>query len=416
MVPLVVALAVLARRDEARWAWGGVVVACLLSMVFTGSRAAWGALLVAGLVATAVVLRTERSEWAALRRVVSRALPFALAAVVAAVVALTALGTARNTRPENVRSYTDTLLYTFNLRLPLADRLKGRTELWNAAGRMVLDRPLTGIGIGRYYKDVSAYAPDSAELIRPQENAHNYFLQVAAELGLPGLLLLVSLVTVPLGAALRLARHQAAPPVTRIIIGAAAAGLLAHLLTWLTGHPLLIRDGQISFWPLVALVLLGAPPLAVADRRVAWPRWAVATAACAVMVSVPFRAAAEVARVDLSRTPVGVYDVERDAEGRSFRWTGERAVLYVPATARSFTLEVRALAPFAQTVDVRSDGTLVDRLSLTDHSWRTFRYQLRPAAVTRRFHRFELHVSPTWVPASRDDRTLGIVLGHWSWE
>jgi hypothetical protein len=133
------------------------------------------------------------------------------------------------------------------------------------------------------------------------------------------------------------------------------------------------------------------------------------------MVSVPFRAAADAARVDLSRAPQGLYDPEVDAEGRSFRWSGDRTVLYVPTSARSLQWSLRSLAPFPQKVVVLQNGVVVDELKLVDHSWREFRYVLPDRASSQRFHRFELQVSPTWVPPD-DTRELGVVVGDWSWK
>ncbi|MFN8058345.1 MAG: O-antigen ligase family protein [Vicinamibacterales bacterium] len=415
MLPIVGASALLARsRDERLW-WTGVGAATVAATVLTGSRAAWAAIVLSGGVALLLALRAERPRWLQSAERARRLVAGGVLVTLAMVAVLSVMGTARNFRHEQVRNYGDALLYTFNLRLPLQERLKGRTALWGAAVRMVAGQPLTGVGIGRYYKDLASYVPDSEYLIRPQENAHNYFLQVAAELGLPGLLLLVSLIALPLWTM----RRSFDPNVSRarrLIACGAGTGVLAHVLTWLTGHPLLIRDGQLTFWPLVGLVLVCAPAPVALDWRWRWPRWVVATTALAFVVSVPVRAATEVDRIDLSRVPLGVYDPEVDREGQSFRWTRDRAVVYIPTTARTFVLPVRSLAPFTQKVQVLRNGVVVDELELADHNWRTFRYQLTVASgATRRFHRFELRVSPSWTPPN-DGRLLGVVIGELSWD
>lgn len=402
MVPLCLALATVdANRGRRQW-WWVVATVVILATLFTGSRAAWLAALCGG---AWWLLRTHPPS----RRVVIRVAVAAFGVVLLA----TLVGTLRDVRPVGARSYLDMALYTVNLRVPMEDRLKGRPELWRAAAKMVVDRPLTGVGIGRYYKEVSAYATQPDELIRPQENAHNYFLQVAAELGVPGIVVFVALVALPF-AVWRLHQTQPGGLPPSPWLPAAAAGIAAHVLTWLTGHPLLIRDGQMTFWPLVSLALLAAPGDMCRRWQWRWPPIAVAASLGIVVLTGQVAADVNVARVDLSRAPLGVYDTEVDPRGQSFRWTKERASLYVPSSSRTFTLTMRSLAPFPQTVSVMLDGARVDELTFAGHEWRTSRYQLPVNTRAARFHRFDLVVTPTWRPRN-DDRVLGILLGDVSW-
>lgn len=401
MVPLVFALATVDRDRDRRKLWWAIVAIVILATLFTGSRAAWLAALAGGV----WWLLCEHPQS---RRAVTR---LGLAAF-GVVVLATLVGTLRDVRPVGARSYLDMALYTVNLRVPMQDRLKGRPELWRAAAKMAADRPFTGVGIGRYYKEVSAYATRPDELIRPQENAHNYFLQVAAELGVPGIVVFFALVALPFAVWRSLPRQSGGPPSPWLT--AAVAGIAAHVLTWLTGHPLLIRDGQMTFWPLVALALLAAPADMHRRWQWRWPNAAVVAALGIVMLTGRLAADVNVARVDLSRAPLGVYDTEVDPRGQSFRWTKERASFYVPSSSRTFTLTMRSLAPFPQTVSVMLDGARVDELAFAGHEWRTSRYQLPMNARAARFHRFDLVVAPTWRPPN-DDRVLGILLGDVSW-
>jgi putative inorganic carbon (HCO3(-)) transporter len=71
---------------------------------------------------------------------------------------------------------------------PTLGGLEGRLEVWSRAIYMVQDFPFTGIGLGAFTEVADRlypfflYAPGSVE------HAHNLFLQVAADLGLPGLI------------------------------------------------------------------------------------------------------------------------------------------------------------------------------------------------------------------------------------
>jgi hypothetical protein len=339
---------------------------------------------------------------------------------------LSAYATARNVRFADQRSYLDTLLYTLNVRTPFEERLKGRGALWAAGWRMVREHPLDGIGIGRYFKEVYAYAPNPRRLIRPQENAHNYPLQVAAELGVPGLLCLLALFGAAAGGGWRAARSGATPAVRRLGL-AAAAGTGAFFLTCLTGHSLLLREGQLTFWVLAGVgLLLGrghAPPPAAAtpaDRAALRARLgrlgaaSVPAAAALLLATLPLRVESQLARIDLSRLPSGVYDEERSRSGDAFRWTEPKATFHIPARARAVRFTLRAAAPFPQTLRVVHDGRVVDLVRLDDHLWRTLRYVLPQARDGVRFRRFELHVTPAWRPAG-DPRDLGVMVRSVEW-
>jgi putative inorganic carbon (hco3(-)) transporter len=78
-----------------------------------------------------------------------------------------------------------------------------RLILWKAAFRMIRERPLTGIGLGRFSSVVGGYT--EVELSKEDPNdAHNAFILIAAEMGLPALALVLVLLLSFLLTALRL--------------------------------------------------------------------------------------------------------------------------------------------------------------------------------------------------------------------
>ena len=130
-------------------------------------------------------------------------------------------------------------LYPENRNNKVAGSLDGRKELAIAALRMSAAHPVFGIGIGRFYDLSDEYGrPQLPSVLSPgstRENSHNNFLQVLGELGLTGLAALLWLLTVALLPAIRAARAGVGLPAS----AALAAGAIAYVLTWLTGHPLL---------------------------------------------------------------------------------------------------------------------------------------------------------------------------------
>src|SRR5205085_2072334 len=69
-----------------------------------------------------------------------------------------------------------------------------RAELWSRAMSMLQDFSFTGVGLGMYGKVANVLYPFF--LIPPDAemgHAHNHFLQVAVDLGIPGLVIYTTL-------------------------------------------------------------------------------------------------------------------------------------------------------------------------------------------------------------------------------
>jgi O-antigen ligase len=160
-------------------------VVCLGGILFTLSRS--------GLLALAVVLLVGMflaGRWR------GRALLIAAAAAVCALVYVAAFTTPYERD-----------------RLTRVQGGAGRVDLWRIGWRMAEDKPLTGVGGGNYQlvspqyllTKPGAIVRDDFILERPKQT-HNIYLQTVAELGIPGLLLLLSVIGFALLCMLRAAR------------------------------------------------------------------------------------------------------------------------------------------------------------------------------------------------------------------
>jgi O-antigen ligase len=133
----------------------------------------------------------------------------------------------------------------------------GRFDLYTRGLNMIRSRPLLGHGIGSFYSDSVRYAPPHDLLNRRPEFAHNIFIQVAAEQGLPAMILLVVL----LGLAFRngwSAWRQASLPYSADCLAALGLtlGLAAYIQTCLTSNSLLIYAGHpLIFWFIAATLV-----------------------------------------------------------------------------------------------------------------------------------------------------------------
>jgi O-antigen ligase len=132
-----------------------------------------------------------------------------------------------------------------------------RGEFLQTSLGMMATAPLAGVGIGTYYERSSQFMTPALRAIYGHENAHNYFMQTWAELGLIGLLAFLWWLGRALGAGWMRVRAEGWSGQAF----AAVCGCGMYLLTCVTGHPFLVVEVAVLFWAtLGATVALGAEP------------------------------------------------------------------------------------------------------------------------------------------------------------
>jgi len=106
--------------------------------------------------------------------------------------------------------------------------LLGRGSLWGAAIRMIEDKPLTGVGAGEYDYHYREYTPGWLDRF-PRGQAHNGWLQIGAQAGIPGIVAFTAWLAASLGAvggAIRRARGE----LPRLVAAGAMAILIAFTM------------------------------------------------------------------------------------------------------------------------------------------------------------------------------------------
>ena len=300
---------------------------------------------------------------------------------------------------------------------------------------MVASRPLFGVGVGGYYLWSVHFSPPELLEIFYRENAHNYFLQIAGELGLVGLATFLWLLCAALWSAWPGARVIRNDPVNFGLI----TGVVAFLLTCLSGHPLIIPEVIYPFWIALGLAVgvanaanaltpeaaarlegeAGSPAQHLTSASTPARRWVVVSLVVFLCASIPARVAREISDVDLTRVAYGFHAWEEDQAGTRFRWSGRRARLHVSGEARTIELPLRGRAEDAVRpldVDLFLDGQPTLRMQLTDDSWQYARLEI-PAAAEPKIRRIDLYVGRTFVPrnsisGSTDARELGVQVGE----
>jgi putative inorganic carbon (HCO3(-)) transporter len=139
----------------------------------------------------------------------------------------------------------------------VATSSSGRSDEWRIALRMLRNHPLNGVGLGNYVVVEPSYATQSINLnfvrlvvTRPLV-AHNSYLEVAAELGLGGIALFVTV----LGLALRRAgRALASLATSPDNLEFYARGLLAGALGMFVAYAFLSGQYEKQLWLVLGLV------------------------------------------------------------------------------------------------------------------------------------------------------------------
>jgi O-Antigen ligase len=122
-----------------------------------------------------------------------------------------------------------------------------RREFLATTGRMIKANPVLGVGIGQYARVSSHYSSPALLAYYPRENAHNYFAQVAGELGLAGLAAFLAVLLICLWPP-----HEGAS--RSPIVAPVLAGIAAFIVSWLGGHPLLVPEVAYPFWLALAVL------------------------------------------------------------------------------------------------------------------------------------------------------------------
>jgi O-antigen ligase len=208
------------------WRAGYVMLVAALWM--SGSRAAWAA---GALGAAAwIALRRHVRRGGAMPAVSTRALAAAGVVLLVMLTASARLGSASAESGSAIRS------------------LAIRAEFLETSLRMWSTSPVLGVGVGTYYERSSEFMPPGIRRIYGRENAHNYYMQIATELGIVGFGVFLWW----LGAALARVWRGAQRDAGDSLLLAVMCGCVAYLLTCVTGHPFLVVEAAMPFWSSLA--------------------------------------------------------------------------------------------------------------------------------------------------------------------
>jgi O-antigen ligase len=154
------------------------------------------------------------------------------------------------------RPYMSRLLTLVRFENP-KNKASGRLDLYEKANRMATARPLVGHGIGSFYLKSINYGNSEDPIAKTPNFAHNVFLQLAAEIGLPVAASFLVFVSWVLCLGLRNGRRKIGAGIEdeedAFISVALTLALATYMLTQMTANSLNVYvSNQFFFWFLVA--------------------------------------------------------------------------------------------------------------------------------------------------------------------
>lgn len=145
-----------------------------------------------------------------------------------------------------------------------------RWVMWKATGRIIQQRPLSGVGAGAWEVDIPLYQDEGSQL-ETDYYVHNEILQLLAEYGLVGWIFLLALVAYVLRAAWRTWWLKGPDAQEEGLLRAVTlAGLMAFLIVSNAGFPWRMASTGALFALFLAI-------LAASDARLAQRGWTAAT-------------------------------------------------------------------------------------------------------------------------------------------
>ncbi len=131
-----------------------------------------------------------------------------------------------------------------------------RLDMWSRALDMLRDMPYTGVGLDTFPNMIWNFYPGYA--LGPEPHSHNLYLQVALDLGLPGLVIFLGMVGIWLWWALK-AHRKSADGHTRAALAGSMAGVVAFLSYGFI-DTIWASKPVVFIWLLLALGIVASKP------------------------------------------------------------------------------------------------------------------------------------------------------------
>ena len=305
-----------------------------------------------------------------------------------------------------------------NWRIPIEQKLDIRLPLWKHTIQMVEDFPLWGVGIGEFNFALAKYSPGytwwgTSDIFHP----HNYFLQIAAEMGLIGLYAFLWVLWRIFIKGLHIMRER-----RDFVKLGVWFGIVGLIFTFFGDGYLWNIEMQLIFFLLIGLLFVDEVKGEgiQTDRRSSNKKLLIGLSLI-LLLTIPFQIYHKYQFSFLSEKTLGLYKEEFKDKEIEYRW-GEKVVMIpLKIMGKSVNIPIKLGNPDIREKPVKAkifiDSKVVDILDFTDNDWHTLRYSI--GNTKRAEISLKVEVSRTWNPylmgVKHETRDLGPALGKVFW-
>lgn len=430
MTVVLIALALGQRRGIRRWFLFPAGLSFIVILA-TGSKGGLISLLISHLIFFRLVVRSGQRIGG--RRLTVR---FPLRVVVSAslILSVILISALFYFNKSVIQSRTLSRLQELMGRQGIETMVEWRGPLWETAGRMIMDYPLTGVGTGAYIIELPNYHSEFRSREVPQ-SAENYFLQIAAELGLSGLALMAWFIVLLLTTLKQRLRDTSLSEQNRLLLFGLTGALAAFFINSLFHTFIGSFEVKYTLWLLVAAVLTSGSSEKRSEapngsyrilRRFGFILILVVSGLHLLHSTRSLSPGRRTVELGIQQT-FGLHAEESDGSGKIFRWTEKTACLTVDMPKNVLILPFRAAHPNVSNRPVpikiymfqnfSREMQLLDEFVLINSRWVWKLYDL--AEYRGKRIGIFIEVGRTWSPheahGTSDRRQLGVALGNPWW-
>jgi len=305
-----------------------------------------------------------------------------------------------------------------NWGIPVEQKLSVRLPLWKFTIQMIEDFPIWGVGIGEFNFALAKY---SSTIFDPYKEAtfhpHNYFLQIASEMGLIGLYAFLWILW-----GIFIKGLQTTKRTKNFVKLGLWFGILGFVFTFFGDNYLWNIEMQLMFWLFIGLLFVGEMENenSQISRRHSDKKLFIGLSLI-LLLTLPFQIYQRSHISLLSEKSLGFYKEEFKDGEREYRW-GEKVVMIpLEVKGKRVNIPVRLGNPDIKEHPVKAkifiDRRIIDHLDFKDNDWHMLQYPIQNMEGSEIFLKIE--VSRTWNPylmgVRHETRDLGPALGKIFW-
>jgi prepilin signal peptidase PulO-like enzyme (type II secretory pathway) len=282
---------------------------------------------------------------------------------------------------------------------------------------MVEDFPLWGVGIGEFNFALAKYSPGYTWGTIETFHPHNYFLQIAVELGLIGLYAFSWILGIIFIKGLHIMRGK-----RDFVKLGIWFGIIGFIFTFFGDCYLWNIEMELMFWLMIGLLFVDKTgnmdvptPMRPHEKKL------MIIISVFVILTIPFQIYQRSQFSFLPEKTVGLYKEVFKEEGKEYRW-GEKVVL-IPLEKKGnlVHIPIKLGNPDIKEKPVKAkifiNRKIIDHLDFKDNDWHMLQYPIQDiqgAEIS-----LKIEVSRTWNPylmgVRHETRDLGPALGKIFW-